>query len=72
MTSLNESISKDTTNLGAGFTIGHSYFCNLPKDHLPNEEWYTSVVETEIAPLLEEYWFDNPSEAERWILSLRL
>jgi hypothetical protein len=27
---------------------------------------YTRVVETEIYPLLEEYWFDDPAPAEQW------
>jgi 5-methylcytosine-specific restriction protein B len=72
MTSLNESIAKDTTNLGPGFCIGHSFFCEVPKDRPPDEDWFQSIVETEISPLLHEYWFDNPKEAEKWINSLRL
>jgi hypothetical protein len=24
------------------------------------------VVETEIQPLLEEYWFDDPAKADAW------
>jgi len=33
----------------------------------PNDwrEWFQQVVETEIGPLLEEYWFDAPDEAEQ-------
>jgi 5-methylcytosine-specific restriction protein B len=72
MTSLNESIAKDTTNLGPGFCIGHSFFCEIPKDRPPDEDWFQSIVETEISPLLHEYWFENPKEAEKWINSLRL
>jgi hypothetical protein len=37
---------------------------------LLDDEWYRQIVETEIAPLLEEYWFDNPTEAQRWIEDL--
>ena len=27
-------------------------------------EWFTQIVETEIAPLLREYWFDDPDKAD--------
>ena len=27
------------------------------------EEWFAQVVDTEIAPLLHEYWFDDPGES---------
>ena len=26
--------------------------------------WFRDVVDTEITPLLEEYWFDTPGEVE--------
>ena len=26
-------------------------------------EWFRQVAETEIGPLLEEYWFDSPERA---------
>ncbi|MDR3063283.1 MAG: hypothetical protein LBU40_03980, partial [Methanobrevibacter sp.] len=51
---LNEEISKDP-DLGEGFKIGHSYFC---EENL-NEEKYESIIRYEIAPLLREYWFDK-------------
>jgi 5-methylcytosine-specific restriction enzyme B len=70
MTTLNDAIAKDTTNLGPGFCLGHSFFCNVPKDRPPDTEWYRSVIETEIAPLLREYWFDAPDNAESWIRNL--
>jgi hypothetical protein len=28
--------------------------------------WYRRVIETEINPLLEEYWFDDPDKADGW------
>jgi len=56
---LNNDIEKDR-NLGAQFKVGHSYvtpaFSNTIKDA---EKWYKSVVQTEIGPLLDEYWFDD-------------
>jgi len=55
---INQAIIDDDKNLGAGFAIGHSYFC--PTSSVPDSSgWYESVVRDEIAPLLEEYWFDN-------------
>jgi len=67
--SLNEAIAEDT-NLGPGFKIGHSYFCPSD-DEPPNEDWYEAVVKREVAPLLREYWFDDPETAEEHIESLR-
>ncbi len=59
---LNETISGDR-ELGPGFRIGHSYF--VPRDdddEEPSDAWYTHIVETQIAPLLREYWFDSPED----------
>ena len=51
--------------LGNGFEIGHSYF--IPeKPEVIDDEWVKNVVEYEIIPLIEEYWFDNDSEREKW------
>lgn len=50
---LNAAITAER-DLGAGFCIGHSFFC--PSDGCtPDEAWYREVVEAEVAPLLEEY-----------------
>jgi hypothetical protein len=58
MNALNEVIAADTKNLGPGYQIGHSYFC--PRNGIkPNEDWYRRVIESEIVPLIQEYWFDN-------------
>lgn len=58
MNALNEAIQKDTKNLGVGYQIGHSFF--VPNGSTePNEGWYRRVVESEIIPLIQEYWFDN-------------
>ncbi|MBT4497679.1 MAG: AAA domain-containing protein [Gemmatimonadetes bacterium] len=58
---LNERIADDTKSLGPSFRIGHSYFCPRKGDE-PTEDWYRRVVEYEIVPLLEEYWFDDNSK----------
>ena len=55
--SLNEDISGDDS-LRKGFCIGHSYFCHL----LNSENLRTDlkfIIDYEILPLLEEYWFDE-------------
>jgi AAA domain (dynein-related subfamily) len=65
--SLNRTIAEDTANLGRGFCIGHSFFCPAGLQPTLDEEWYRRVVETEVAPLLREYWFDRPKHAEQII-----
>jgi MoxR-like ATPase len=65
MSDLNEAIAGDRANLGPGFQIGHSFF--VPQAHVTyHDGWYQTIVETEIVPLLEEYWFDDPSKADGW------
>lgn len=70
MTDLNETISEDRKNLGPGFTIGHSFFCPTSEEITLDEEWYASIIQNEIAPLLSEYWFDNADRAESIVDSL--
>ena len=67
MTDLNAAIAGDTKNLGPGFTIGHSFFCPTSGDAVLDESWYASVVQNEIAPLLREYWFDDPDQANAMV-----
>ena len=65
---LNNTIRKDTT-LGKGFEIGHSYFA--PEDvSVIDDEWVRNVVEYEIIPLIEEYWFDNDKMLGEWTKTL--
>lgn len=64
MQRLNEKISNDGKNLGKGYRIGHSYFCNTPKQEESQETWYRRIVLSEIKPLLYEYWFDDEDTAE--------
>ncbi len=62
---LNEQIASDA-RLGKQFRIGHSYV--TPANTLEAGEtrkWFQQVVETEIGPLLDEYWFDVPGEARK-------
>jgi 5-methylcytosine-specific restriction protein B len=65
ITDLNHQIAADP-GLGKQFGIGHSYV--TPSHRLKTGEsrkWFRQVVETEIAPLLEEYWFDQTDEAQK-------
>lgn len=64
---LNDAISGDRS-LGRGFCIGHSYFCG---QETINEEWMNSVVEHDILPMLEEYWFDDEAKLQTWQNNLR-
>ena len=59
--SLNQSIADDP-NLGLQFRIGHSFV--TPNDKIPDaSDWFRQVVETEIGPLLDEYWYDDRDKA---------
>lgn len=69
LTALNAVIADDPA-LGAGFAIGHSFLCP-PKGIDADEEWLLSVVEDELIPLLEEYWFDEPTRVQEWAGRLR-
>ena len=71
MTALNTKIEMDLANLGPGFCIGHSFFVPNENEVSLDEDWYNEIIEAEIIPLLQEYWFDNTSEAERWQQALR-
>ena len=64
---LNEEIKQDTT-LGKGFCIGHSYFCT---ETTVDDAWLSGVVEYELIPLLQEYWFDDPNKITEWENKLR-
>ncbi|WP_298826360.1 AAA family ATPase [uncultured Piscinibacter sp.] len=62
---LNKVIADDS-RLGPQFRVGHSYV--TPTHRLADggtKTWFKQVVETEIGPLLDEYWFDAPDEARR-------
>lgn len=67
---LNDQIAADA-RLGRQFRIGHSYV--TPAHRLEagdTKKWFQQVVETEIGPLLDEYWFDAPDEAQKAIARL--
>jgi hypothetical protein len=70
LTALNTAIADDKKNLGPGFEIGHSFFTPSSSDVPIDTTWYRKVVAEEVAPLLREYWFDNPSKVADWIGNL--
>ncbi len=59
---LNSEITSDDS-LGSGFRIGHSYF--ITKEPI-TDEWIFSIINYELIPLLQEYWFDEYSKVEKW------
>lgn len=56
---------RDDDSLGAGFEIGHSYFCCRQEEI--SDSWIRRVVRYDIIPTLREYWFDNDKKANDWI-----
>ena len=66
---LNDAISEDSS-LGKGFMMGHSYFC-FNEHNVCTDERLRMIVNYDIIPTLEEYWFDNKTEFEKWEKDLR-
>ncbi len=64
---LNKLIKED---LGAGFEIGHSYFIDDSLNVNINQR-VSEIVEFEIIPLIEEYWFDEELVAKERINKFR-
>lgn len=52
-------------DLGKGFEIGHSYFVDSINTNNYKES-YDSIIEYEIKPLLEEYWFDDDNKVNEY------
>ena len=65
---LNDAIGEDDS-LGDGFKIGHSFLCDFKPENV--DEKLKNIVEYELVPLLEEYWFDNKKTVEEWSEKLR-
>lgn len=61
---LNQTISNDAS-LGSQFRLGHSYI--TPPFEQPIDDgrkWYRDVVDSEIGPLLDEYWFEDLEKSQ--------
>ena len=64
MHTLNEEIANDS-QLGPDFKIGHSFFCPRGDDFSAlGDRWYSDIVDSEIVPLLKEYWYDSPEKVD--------
>ena len=62
---LNDEITIDPS-LGAQFQVGHSYVTPAVGMNITEaKEWFGEVVETEIGPLLDEYWFDDLEKSRK-------
>jgi 5-methylcytosine-specific restriction endonuclease McrBC GTP-binding regulatory subunit McrB len=71
LSSLNQTIRNDK-NLGAGFEIGHSYFCSVEGVTVDQEdEWFNHIIDREVGPQLLEFWFDDKAKAEAEIAKLK-
>ena len=59
MNELNDQIAEDPS-LGAQFKLGHSFVTPSGDSTIENaNEWFNHVVETEIGPILSEYWYGD-------------
>lgn len=66
---LNERIGS-APSLGQQYRVGHSYFTpNKKIDDVSG--WFDDMLETEVVPLLAEYWYDDPAQVESAIEELR-
>ncbi len=65
LVALNHEITADP-GLGRQFKVGHSYITPPFGVPIPDaREWFRQVVETEIGPLLDEYWFDALEKSQK-------
>lgn len=70
MNALNDTIAQDRA-LGPQFRVGHSYVTPGDDDIPDPRAWFAEVIDTEIEPLLQEYWFDAPDRARDAAQALR-
>jgi len=68
MPKVNKKILKE---LGAGYRIGHSFFCPSGNEASYGQSWYDNIVNYEIGPLVEEYFIDNAKTAQEIMGILR-
>ena len=71
---LNERIAQDA-NLGRDYGVGHSFVTPRKSSKpLSREEtcmWFDAIIDTDLAPLLREYWYDQPEVLEEALRELR-
>ena len=66
---MNSEITRDES-LGKGFAVGHSYFCGLNKEPI-TDQIISNIIEYEMIPLIEEYWYDDQAKVNEWSNKLR-
>ena len=66
---LNTTIEQDSM-LGPNFLIGHSFLTPL-QSQSDGKAWYFGVIDTQIGPQLQEYWFDAREKAEAAVAALK-
>lgn len=71
MTTLNNEIKEEKRFLGPGFMIGHSYF-DKKEESQKYRDWFSSILKTEILPLLREYWFDDKEKADTLVEKIKV
>ena len=68
--SLNDQITNDRS-LGLQYRIGHSYVTPSADEVVEDgREWFRQAIVFGIAPLLHEYWFENPDVATEYVNKL--
>ena len=76
ITQVNQLIAEDYT-LGDAYLIGHSYVTpkrstdGVLKSPEETQAWFERIISSELHPLLEEYWFDNPEKLREALDVLR-
>ncbi|WP_298285268.1 AAA family ATPase [Acidocella sp.] len=55
-----------SVSLGPQYRVGHSYVTpDVDENVLDGAAWFRAKVETEIGPLLDEYWYDATETAQK-------
>jgi 5-methylcytosine-specific restriction protein B len=67
MNTINQEIRND---LGENFEIGHSYF--VDSDVSDFDQWYQNILEFDIIPILQEYYFDDHDKVSKFLEDLGL
>jgi 5-methylcytosine-specific restriction protein B len=74
LNALNVVIAEDRA-LGPQFQVGHSFVTpvgDVAQLEAGWQQWYNEIVDTEIGPLLGEYWFDDAKRAGERTVMLRV
>lgn len=63
---LNAMIAEEP-DLGDGFEVGHSYFCQTSTAAVRPHEWYVDILRSQIVPLLREYSAGDSGRLKKWL-----